>query len=366
MYITKEWKEILELKGQVCIAITLVDQGRSEWLLAGTEREIYKKIRGDSDATLYFECVRPVGTFFADFLDSEDNGTLLEIADLLREAYIWSQGGRKKNRLIALETELTGSELEHRAKQLSDEIWSKENLTKNFVILRIWKEYLLLCGIKTPKKYVDIREEEYYQYCFRYIYPFMSKEKTYITIGVRLQEDAAIEKDTVHHPDADMRVMVFYPSDKIKYEYGYTDYSLLGLKAYYRQRLETQNYIVAECKVCKKVFLAKSKKKELCSEECATINARTNRVSRREGNKALEFDRSYNREKKYWNDNRERIKKRNPNALDELEKLYEKFREEEASERKLLREGKQSIEDLNNWYQKQRRVLENYLRENGL
>jgi len=366
VYIAKNWKEMLELKEQVCIAITLVNQGKAEWILVGTERDIYKKFRGDSDATLYCEGVRQTGAFFTDFLDSEDNGILMEIVDLLREAYIWRHGGRKKRHLIALETELTGGELEHRAKLLSDEIWSKENPTKNFVVLRIWKEYLKLCGIKTPKKYVDIREEEYYQYCFRYIYPFMSREKISITTGVRLQEDATIEKDTAHHPDADMRVMVFYPSDRVKCEYGYTDYSLLGLNAYYRQRLEGQNYIVAECKVCKKVFLAKNRKKEVCSATCADINAKLNRASRREDDKALEFDRSYNRENKYWDDNRARIEKRNPDALDGFEKLHTLFKIEEGSERKLVGEGKQSIKDLNDWYQKQRRALENYLKENEL
>lgn len=350
------------VKDQVCIAMALLEETQQEWLLIGSSSAIRKAICGKRSNDLLYERIRPMGAFLNDFNDEAMD--LVEAMFALNNGFEWKKGGGKRKLEIKTQTGLSGDEHEKFAQRMFESIWQGDNPTKKFVALRIWKEYSCLLDTTKRGKFVDIRSNEFYDYCARYIYPFCMGEKWVADIDEPLKDNSPMYRLTRHKPEYDMQVVVVYPSDKNQYEYACVDYSLLGLKAYYRQKLMLNRWIVTECKVCNKIFLAKTFRRECCSKECEKKNAKSNRNIKRSNPENLLITQAYNRENNYWK--HKLLKVREESVFSELEYMYREFKNQEKQERQAVRRGERTAKELSDWYQAQRRTLDTFLDKNEI
>lgn len=69
-------------------------------------------------------------------------------------------------------------------------------------------------------------------------------------------------------PQEDTRLDLWYPDSKRKMECVAAYSSLYPLIIYYLNRLNDWGLYFRKCKICGKVFLAKSQRYELCSDKC--------------------------------------------------------------------------------------------------
>jgi len=169
-----------------------------------------------------------------------------------------------------------------------------------------------------------------------------------------------------------MEVVVAYPSNYIETEYAFSISSLDGIKAYYEKAVNTQKQYVIQCSVCKNYFLSKNRRKASCSKACATEKARDNREYRRSKEDKLALEQLNNRERNYWNRQLNKLEQAVETgelvgvSIEGIRKAKGDFVKAKKDKLKEVRTGKQSLEDMDEWYRKQRNELDKILRANGL
>lgn len=330
---------------------------KSERIIVGNDVEVSKRLRG-FEAEVYYDKERMIGAFLRDFDDEADDDwkeTMFFLCDAFEKKY---DRGWKSN----LKGE-SQKELEEKALQILRMKYDSENPVWMYVALQMWFQYLRACERKIRKKDVLEVSNALFNEYERLLYPIYGRTKSEIVTGEKLTSEHALYAWTRHKSGIDMQVIVSYPSDEINIEYACTLYSLLGIKAYYAEKMSEKDRTIAQCDICGKFFLTSDKRKRLCSEDCEKENAKINRAVRRDNPRNLELDRLQNKENRYWDSRVKKLEEDIAFPRDQLEKALEarrKFRAEQKEKRKERMAGAITFNELKIWFAKQRNIINSF------
>lgn len=106
------------------------------------------------------------------------------------------------------------------------------------------------------------------------------------------------------------------------------------------------------CKVCGRVFLAKSLKYSICSDKCRKVQG--TQAKRDFDARAIEneYDHIYKNEAQRWVHYIHRMEKSDdcsPERLVEIKSVYESFKTEAKQRKKAVKEGKITLAEFRNW-----------------
>lgn len=343
------------------VRLTMVIGEKSERILVGTELEIDMRLADNKslNSKVYYDKERPIGSFLRDFDDAEDDDWK-DAMFFLCEA-IEKKGSPAWKRQVNAESR---SELEEKALLILKRKYESNNPVWMYASLQMWFRYCVVNKKKLRRGEVLQASKELFNIYERLLYPIYGRTKGEIVAGEQLTREHALYAWTRHKKSTDMQVIVSYPSDRHETEYASTLYSLLGVKAYYAQKLGERNRLIALCDVCGKYFLTEDKRQRLCCDACQKVNAKARRKERRMNPGALELDRLNNRENKYWDTRIEKLKGDSSipeNRVEEALKARMAFRTEQKEKRKAKHAGTITAKDLRSWFIKQREIIDSYM-----
>lgn len=328
---------------RILFVLTLDRKKMKERILAGTEVEIRSRLKGDKGADVLFDMTRPLGSFLVDFEhDPDGEWNRLGLAPL-REALHsnrWKQPALEQTAGTFLKTKFdTGDPL------------------RMYAAFRIWNGYLV------TREY---RERD--KACER----FMDKMGQFtMTFQQRspLQFDSDTGKPQPFHissrifgsvPLQDTRLDLWFPDNRQMTECVTAYASLYPLITYYLNRLNDWGLCFRKCKICGRIFLAKSQRYELCSDKCRKQQALQNKREFDERARENNYDLLYKNECQNWRNKINKAKKTTGFPADRLEKLlaaFEVFKKEALQRKRAVKTGTASPKEFTDWLYQQSNVI---------
>ena len=331
------------LYDRILLVLTLDRQKMKERILIGEELQIRFRLQGYTDADVLCDVARPLGTMLSAF-EHDPDGEWNRLGLMpLREALHsnrWKQPGLE---------------------QASGDFLAKKYLTDDpvrmYVALRIWNEYL---------KAREPRDRE--SACER----FMGKMNGFTALfmgnpPLDFDEDTGKPKrlDISTHiygsaPQEDTRLDLWYPDSKRKMEGVAAYLSLYPLIIYYLNRLNDWGLYFRKCKICGKVFLAKSQRYELCSDKCRKKQSLQNKREFDERARENNYDLLYKNECQNW---RNKINKSQKTAnfpierLEEMKNAFDLFKKEALQRKKAVKAGATSPTEFTDWLYQQSNII---------
>lgn len=319
------------LYDRILLVLTLDRQKMKERILIGEELQIRFRLQGYTDADVLCDVTRPLGTMLSDF-EHDPDGEWNRLGLMpLREALHsnrWKQPGLE---------------------QASGDFLAKKYLTydpvRMYVALRIWNEYL---------KAREPRDRE--SACER----FMGKMNGFTALfmgnpPLDFDEDTGKPKRlniSTHiygsAPQEDTRLDLWCPDSKRKMECVAAYSSLYPLIIYYLNRLNDWGLYFRKCKICGKVFLAKSQRYELCSDKCRKKQSLQNKREFDERARENNYDLLYKNECQNWRNKINKAKKTPGFPVDRLEDMlaaFESFKKEALQRKQAVKKKETSPKD---------------------
>lgn len=328
---------------RMIFVLTLDRQKMKERILVGEEQEIRFRLQGDGEADVLCDVTRPLGSLLAEFEHDPDREWNLNGLSPLREALHtnrWSQP--------ALE-------------QKAGDFLAKKYLTgvpvRMFAAFRIWNGYL---QARLPRE----REEA----CERFKKKMGSLTAVFMGDPV-LKFDPDNGKPRLlelsHRiygmiPAEDTRLDLWYPDSRRDMECVAAYASFYPLITYYLNRLNDWGLCFRKCKICGKVFLARSLRYELCSEKCRKKQSLQNKRDFDERARENNYDLLYKNECQSWRNQINRAKKLPDFPADRLaamQSAFEAFKKEALKRKQEVKTGKASPKNFMNWLYSQRNVI---------
>ena len=331
------------LYDRILLVLTLDRQKMKERILIGEELQIQFRLQGYEDAEVLCDVTRPLGTMLSAFEHDPDGEWNHFGLSPLREALHsnrWKQPGLE---------------------QTSGDFLAKKYLTgdpvRMYAALHIWNEYL---------KAREPRDRE--AACERFIGKMNGFTALFMgTPPLDFDENTGKPKRlniTTHIygsvPQEDTRLDLWYPDSKRKTECVAAYSSLYPLITYYLNRLNDWGLYFRKCKICGKVFLAKSQRYELCSDKCRKKQSLQNKREFDERARENDYDRQYKNECQGWRNVINKAK-RTPgfpaDRLAAMQEAFEAFKKEALRQKTLVKNKQSSPEEFRNWIVCQKNII---------
>jgi hypothetical protein len=152
--------------------------------------------------------------------------------------------------------------------------------------------------------------------------------------------------------DEESQVELWYPVKRRPFEVVAAFSSLMPLIFYYLFKLEEWRFAFQECKACGKIFAAKSRHYELCSDECrkaAALGAKREFDERAKENKVEHgYEIAYN----YWYTRYRKLikgKHADPDKAAVVKAAFDAFRKEAVKMKKSVKDKKTNPPEFENW-----------------
>ena len=161
-------------------------------------------------------------------------------------------------------------------------------------------------------------------------------------------------------PQEDTRLDLWYPDSKRKMECVAAYSSLYPLMIYYLNRLNDWGLYFRKCKICGKVFLAKSQRYELCSDKCRKKQSLQNKREFDERARENNYDLLYKNECQNWRNKINKAKKTSGFPADRLEEMlaaFESFKEEALQRKQAVKKKTASPKEFSGWLLRQSNVI---------
>ena len=157
--------------------------------------------------------------------------------------------------------------------------------------------------------------------------------------------------DMIRKTGDEMKMDVWYPA-KTALECVTAYRSFLPVIMYYHARLADWNLYFRTCKVCGRVFLAKSQKYTMCSDKCR--QKMKTQAKRDFDARAIEneYDHIYKNEAQRWVHYIHRMEKSDdctPERLSEIKSAYESFKIEAKKRKSAVKNGKSTVAEFRDW-----------------
>lgn len=341
------------------IHLAIVLKEDEERVLVGSEFDISSGISGASDE-LYFDKIRPLGSFLSDFQEDSEGewfGVINELSDIIkaRKSQLTKHQKREKNYFAFL------SEREADVLEILKRKYATNNPVNMYYSLSIWNEYLRRLEREVQRKEdIDKLAEEFFDLCMMLVRPLYDREKGDITENEELTERSAIYAWFKNKSPSDNRIVLQYP--KYADEYAMGIWTIHGLKNYYAEKMKCSKKYITRCANCGGIFLTKNTRQMLCCEECRKVNARKNQALQRKQEKYHKLETLSNRENRYWDIRIAKLKKSQAgDVIEEGQRLREQFRAEQKQRKRDYKAGKMTFSTLSSWYTKQRDVIDEYI-----
>jgi predicted nucleic acid-binding Zn ribbon protein len=161
-------------------------------------------------------------------------------------------------------------------------------------------------------------------------------------------------------PQEDTRLDLWYPDSKRKMECVAAYSSLYPLMIYYLNRLNDWGLYFRKCKICGKVFLAKSQRYELCSDKCRKKQSLQNKREFDERARENNYDLLYKNECQNWRNKINKAKKTSGFPADRLEEMlaaFESFKKEALQRKQAVKKKTASPKEFSGWLLRQSNVI---------
>ena len=314
-----------EISGdRVLFALSLDKKSGRERILIGTETEIIKRLWNDPEADVYYDEVYPIGTLF---MRKENDGT-----DWTDRGFMPLWNALHSNRWKQ-------PELEQAAADFCTEKYESGDPFAIYTAIRLWDGYLRAREPRDRDRAADLFKLD--------LMGLISPLEKYSPEQLL---DRSIT-DTIRQSGEEMKMDVWYPA-RIGMECVTAYRSFLPVILYYHARLADWSLYFRTCKVCDKVFLAKSLKYSICSDKCR--KAQGTQAKRDFDARAIEieYDHIYKNEAQRWLHYIHRMEKSDdcsPERLFKIKSAYENFKTEAKKRKKAVKEGKTTLAEFRNW-----------------
>ena len=161
-------------------------------------------------------------------------------------------------------------------------------------------------------------------------------------------------------PQEDTRLDLWYPDSKRKMECVAAYSSLYPLIIYYLNRLNDWGLYFRKCKICGKVFLAKSQRYELCSDKCRKKQSLQNKREFDERARENNYDLLYKNECQNWRNKINKAKKTPGFPVDRLEEMlaaFESFKKEALQRKQAVKKKTASPKEFSDWLLRQSNII---------
>ena len=138
--------------------------------------------------------------------------------------------------------------------------------------------------------------------------------------------------------------------------------SLYPLITYYLNRLNDWGLCFRKCKVCGRIFLAKSQRYGLCGDKCRKKQALQNKREFDERARKNNYDLLYKNECQNWRNKINKAKKTAGFPADRLEEMltaFEAFKKEALKRKKAVKEKTASPKEFTDWLYQQSNIIIN-------
>lgn len=330
---------------RILLVLTLDKQKMKERILIGEELQIRFRLQGYADAEVLCDITRPLGTMLSTFEHDQDGE--------------WNRFG-----LMPLREALHSNRWQQPAlEKTAGEFLAKKYLTDDpvrmYAAFRIWNGYLLA---REPRDR-EAACERFMRKAERFTATFMGSPPLSFDDSTGKPSQLNIS----HHifgsvPLEDTRLDLWYPDNKRKMECVAAYVSLYPVIAYYLSRLNDWGLYFRKCRVCGKVFLAKSLRYELCSDKCRKKQALQNKREFDERARDNNYDLLYKNECQNWRNKINKAKKTPGFPSDRLEAMqaaFETFKKEALQRKQAVKKKAASPKEFSDWLFCQSNIIVN-------
>ena len=309
---------------RVLFALSLDKKSGKERILIGTETEIIKRLWGDPDAKIYYDEVHPIGTLF---INKRQDGT------------DWTDRGFMPLWNALHTTRWKQPELEQSAAGFCTDMYQSGDPFAIYTAIRLWDGYLRAREPRDRNQAAEL---------------FRLDLMGLISPMEKYSPDELLDRsitDVIRKTGDEMKMDVWYPA-RTDMECVTAYRSFLPVIMYYHARLADWSLYFRTCKVCGRVFLAKSQKYTMCSDKCRQkmkTQAKRNFDARAIEN---EYDHIYKNEAQRWLHYIHRMEKTSdcsPERLTEIKSAYEDFKREAKRRKSAVKKGQSSVAEFRDW-----------------
>ena len=319
-----------EISGdRVLFALILDKKASKERILIGTELNIEKRLWNDPDAEIFYDETHPMGTLFMNFIqDKTDRWTDTGFMPLWKALHTnrWEQPA-----------------LEQAAANFCDEMYHTGEPLSMYAAIRLWNGYLRAREPRDRDRAAEV---------FRI--DLMGLLRPLLEYSPEKLLDRTIV-DQLRQSKDEMKLNIWYPP-KTDVECVSAYRSFLPVFLYYHTRLIEWSLYFRTCKVCGRVFLAKSLKYSICSDKC---RKKQNKQTKREFDaRAIdnEYDHIYKNETQRWRHYIHRMEKNpdcTPEQLSDIKSAFKAFMTEALERKNAVKNGDSTVAEFKSWILRQ-------------
>lgn len=334
-----ELPNIPMLKNPV-IAINIDFKKKKEHLVIGDFDNVNAFVRGQKNAQIIFEKIRPLGSFLLDIITNSEY-----FADI-KANFCETSNEKYAENLRVIEG-----------------LYEAENPVLKFIALSLWDEYsqILKAGKEKDGDYPVLERLEDLTLPFRY-----NLMNNVLTWQKHKPFNPLMDMPTEYYRYPALNLVV--PQAKGAMEYVASDFALLPLIVHYLKTIYEQRKYFSYCKVCGELFLAPDNNKTfICSDKCKAKQQKMNKKKYDDAHKGDSTEKLHKSEYQYWFNRLSKAKKKNNiAAISNIEQTFAKFKEVSKIKKKQVNNGLISYEAYYGWCLEQRGVIDDIMMKHGL
>jgi len=164
--------------------------------------------------------------------------------------------------------------------------------------------------------------------------------------------------------DDDTQVELWYPSVKRPLECVVGFSSFMPLISYYLHKVDDWGYVIQQCKVCNKMFLARSLHYELCSDECRKKKYKEAKTEYEERTKDDTSEKCHKAAYYYWYNRQRKLredKTTTPDKQAAYDNAFSKYRKEARKRKAEVKRDKSKLPGFTAWIEQQKNIADNFM-----
>lgn len=340
----KDNQSTIPITGNCILALHLDFEKGKEHIVMGELHEVQRYLWGYKQANILAEQKREIGTFAAECFQP--------MADEMANVRIGLADGIDNKK-----TPLFGA-----SQDFLESLYQSDNLCHRFLAVQLWSEYYKMKAVYS-KRFKSAEDKVYLD-------GFIDRIED-LTLPFRFSIERDIMEWQCDHPKFPMH---YFDEEYYKYpcgllwagnlandEYGFATVSLMPLLMYGLKRIYDNHLYFQRCKLCDRLFLAKTANiPTYCGEDCKREAVRLNKQRFDEKAKTLDYERQHKNAYMYWYNKVKKLQKEAPGSekLAKVEVAFETFKAENAERKKAVRDGRVPAKEYTDWLLKQQIALD--------
>lgn len=327
---------------QILFVMTLDIKKMKERIVAGKESAVHSRLRGNPDAEVICDTIRPLGTFLLEFEQDPDGE--------------WNRYGLAPLRKALHSNRWKQPDLEQSVSAFLRQKYQTGDPVRQYTACRIWEGYLAAREYRNRTTACD----RFMDMISHLTLSFQTTAETDFKMQTgQIIPPVPFHKLPSHLPAQDTKLELWYPGYGTEMECACTYTSFYPVISYYLNRLKDWGLIFRQCKMCNCFFLAKSRRYELCSDKCRKAKALQNKREFDERARVNNYDLLYKNECQNWRNKINKAKNDGfpPEKLESMKGAFETFKKEALQRKKLIHTGESSVKEFTDWIYQQSRII---------